>query len=494
MINKKVRQILHILSSIFMLFGVLLVVPLVMSIVLGEGRAVYQGYILPIFISLILGYIFHKMEDENQKIDISTGMMICSLGWFFVSLLGALPFYIILDKSFLDAFFEAVSGFTTTGITVITEISLMPLSVIFWRSFIQWLGGLGILTFFLFITFRSESEIWQLFSAETHKFDTSRPVPNFNRSIQILWSIYIFFTLLQTTLLSFLGVSFFDSLTHSFTTLSTGGFSRYDSSIAHFAEAGYASYIYIEYVVIFFMLMGGLNFLVHYKVFQGSIKEMFFDEETREYWKIFLGAVIIIFLAGIFMQEQINFPLIEERIRSTLFQVASIITTTGYQTEHIGSQYFPEISRIIFLLLMLIGGCVGSTSGGVKVIRVKILKKLFYKELKRPYLPHRAVFPLTINREQVASKEVLRTAGMFFGWLSLILLGGMITALFSHLDALQSLSGMFSAVSNIGPFYFSVSEMQELSPVIKITYIIGMLAGRLEIIPVLILFRKATWK
>ncbi|MFW6308984.1 MAG: TrkH family potassium uptake protein [bacterium] len=491
--RNKLLYIFRIIGSLFLIMGILLVISLLISVFRREGSSVYLGYLLPILLFLILGLLSRKIDLDNGNISISAGMVICSLGWFFVSLIAALPFYIILQISYLDALFETVSGFTTTGITVFTEISDMPLSVIFWRSFIQWLGGLGILTFFMFITFRSETEIWQLFSAEAHKFNTSRPVPNLFKSIRILWSIYILFTLAQTVILSLSGVGVFDALTHSFTTISTGGFSRFDSSIAYFQEIGHVNHIFIEYVIIFFMLMGGINFLVHYKVFTGDIKELIGDEEAKYFWKIILGTTAFILLI-ILLRDFSDLNFIEESFRKTLFQVVSVTTTTGYETEHIGSQFFPEMAQILFLMLMFIGGCVGSTAGGVKVIRITVLKKLLFREIKKFNLPKRAVFPITINGKPVEKKESLRVTAIVFGWIILIIIGGVLTSLFSHLDPFQSLSGMISAVSNIGPFYFTVAEMQELSPVIKITYIIGMLAGRLELIPVLILFRRATWK
>jgi trk system potassium uptake protein TrkH len=491
----KILTILYLIGGIFIVLGVLMLIPLVISLYLKEDRSLYLAYLIPTIIFLSSGILFSKINNNRVKFTLTNSMIVCSLGWFFSSLISAFPFWYVLDINYLDALFETVSGFTTTGITVFQNSQTMPVSIIFWRSFIQWLGGLGILTFFLVITFRSKGETWRLFSAESHKFETSRPVPNFSRSIKILWAVYIIFTLIQTILLNILGINFFDAITHSFTTISTGGFSRFDSSISYFSEIGHPNYILIEYVIIFFMLMGGINFLVHYKVlFKGKIKEYFIDEELKYFWKIIFYTLMIILIGYYINNNFIDLTHLEETFRKILFQVVSIITTTGFETEHIGSQFFPEISRQLFLMLMLIGGCVGSTAGGVKVIRIVILNKLFIKELNKFYLPKRAVFPVTINKNIISKEKIKKVAAIFYGWLLLILIGGAITVLFSHLNAFQSLSGMFSAVSNIGPFYFSVGEMQTMSPIIKITYIIGMLAGRLELIPVLLLFNQNTWK
>lgn len=420
-------------------------------------------------------------------------MLIVGLSWIFFSIIGGIPFIIGLDKSFIDAFFEAVSGFTTTGITVFQNLSTMPHSILIWRSLIQWFGGLGILTFFLFITFRSEGELWQLFTAESHKIDSSRPVPNVFRSIKILWLIYSLFTVFQIILLIAVQVTPFDALLHALTTLSTGGFSNYDASIAHYAISGHPYYKIIEYIIIFFMLLGGINFLIHYKVLRGEIKEVFTNFEMKYFWGI-LVTVLLLILTGKLFNQSLNLANLEVVFRKSLFQVVSVMTTTGYGTESLTSSFFPALTRQLFIFLMLIGGCVGSTAGGIKVIRFAILNKLFGREMKKFYLPKRAVMPLRVEKKLIPRDEIYKISALFFFWLLIILIGGIITALFSDLNALNSLSGMFSAMGNIGPFYFSVDKMVSLSPIIKLTYIFGMLAGRLEILPIFIIFTRKAWK
>jgi len=420
-------------------------------------------------------------------------MLMCATSWIAISLIGGIPFCIGLGKSFIDGFFEAVSGFTTTGITVFTGLDAMPLSIIFWRSLIQWLGGLGILTFFLFVTFNSEGEVWQLFAAEGHKINASRPFPNVFKTVKILWLIYGFFTLLEAGLLYFLGLSSFDAITHSMTSLSTGGFSGYDASIGHFHSAGYENFRVIEYVITFFMLLGGTNFLVHYKFLSGDLKIPYKDTETRNYLLIIMVFVSIIIL-GIYSSTLPVFSRFEEVFRKTLFQVISVITTTGFGTQDIGSPFFPAIAKQLFLVLMVIGGCVGSTSGGIKVIRATILSRLFKRELKRISYPEKAIIPVSIDKNIISENEIYRVAGLFFAWLLIIFIGSGIAALFSDLTAFEAFSGMTSAVGNIGPFYFSVDKMASLSPIIKLTFIFGMLAGRLEILPVVVLFSRKAWK
>ncbi|SDI47467.1 Cation transport protein [Halanaerobium congolense] len=265
--STKYNTILYFLSILAFIIGFIIVIPLLLAFFYQEGINIYQAFYYTIIVSLITGTILKLPTDpENIYIDLTTAMLLCALGWIIVSILGALPFMIGIEKSFVDSFFEAVSGFTTTGITVFTGLDSMPKSIIFWRSLMQLLGGLGILTFFLLISTRAKGETWQLFSAESHKINVSRPVPNVFKTVKILWMIYLGFMLLESIILISLGLAPFDALTHSFTTLSTGGFSQYDASIAYFADNGYSNYILIEYVITFFMFLGGVNLVMYNKL------------------------------------------------------------------------------------------------------------------------------------------------------------------------------------------------------------------------------------
>jgi trk system potassium uptake protein TrkH len=454
----------------------------------------YLSFLIPSVFSLAVGLIIWQLtKKHNEKINLTTSMLICAVAWILISFVGSLPFIIGLQKTFVDSLFESVSGFTTTGITVFQGLEFMPLSIIFWRALIQWVGGLGILTFFLFVTFSSESDIWHLFSAEGHKINSSRPFPNVFKTVKVLWMIYAGLTCIETVLLMLSGLSFFDALTHSMTSLSTGGFSRYDASVAYFQQAGYEHYKAIEYIITVFMLLGGMNFLIHFKVLFDTPKYLKEDVETRNYLRIILLFTLVIVIS-IYVVNQPSLNAFEETFRKTLFQVVSVITTTGFGTQDIGSGFFTELAKMMFLVLMVIGGSVGSTSGGIKVMRITILYRLFKREIKKIFMPPKAVHPVVISESIVSDEEIGRVSGLFFSWLIIIFIGSGITASFSDLDAFQSISGMTSAMGNIGPFYFSVSKMATLSPVIKLTYVFGMLAGRLEILPIIVLFSRRAWK
>ncbi|BEP29788.1 TrkH family potassium uptake protein [Helicovermis profundi] len=452
-----------------------------------------SSFIIPSILSLLLGVFSQYISKNNHKpFTATTGMLLCTFAWILLSIVGAIPFMIGLNESFVNSFFEAVSGFTTTGITVFTGLDKMPYSILFWRALIQWLGGLGILTFFLLITFKSEGDLWHLFSAEGHKIDSARPVPNVFKTVKILWSLYIFYTLLETVLLFIAGLSPYEAFIHSLTSLSTGGFSNHDASVGYYKIAGFKHYRAIEYIITIFMFLGGVNFLMHYNLFKLKLKNIKRDLETRSYLNFVLGFTLLI-LIGIFVNGNLNLANFEESFRKTIFQVVSLITTTGFGTEDIGSAFFPAIAKQLFILLMIIGGCVGSTAGGVKVIRIVLLRKLLKREVRKVHLPSSAILPVTAKGTIVSRDEIFKVSALLFAWVVLIFIGAGITALFSDLGPFEAFSGMASAVGNIGPFYFSVDKMISLSPVIKYTYIIGMLAGRLELLPLLVVFNRKSW-
>lgn len=484
--------IFHLLGSLLVIQGFLLIIPIIIILLYGEYELL-KAFFLPSLMSFSIGYLLQRSTVEGTLTFLQS-MLICGLAWIVLSFFSCMPFYIGAGSSFLDSYFETVSGLTTTGITLFTDIEVLPKSILFWRSFIQWLGGLGILTFFLAITFRSNSTYFQLYSAESHKIDSSRPTPGIFNTVVILWTIYAAFTVCEIIILKILGLSLFDSFCHTFTTLSTGGFSTYNTSIDYFRRAGYVHYRAIEYVFTFFMILGGINFLLHYKILTGKFKDVKNNSELKYFLAIILVSTILILLDRHQHITSLSLSRLEEEFRTSVFTVVSILTTTGYGTTDINDPYFPAMSKQIFLIMMLIGGCVGSTGGGIKVLRITVLFKAFTVQIRKLRLPRKALSEVVIDRRIVPDTELKRITGLFFGWLFLLLTGGFITAYFTDLGSWEALSGMFSAVGNIGPCYISVQQMSELPIIVKLTYIFGMLAGRLEILPILILFSYKAWK
>jgi trk system potassium uptake protein TrkH len=499
---QRVNRVFYFVGNLLEILSFIVLLPLIVVFIYwgqnGDGWNTVIAFVIPALAALSLGLILRKTFRPTKTIGMTGSMLICSLSWLFISALGALPFVIGIGSNYLNAYFEAMSGFTTTGITVYSGLDDMPRSILFWRALTQWVGGIGILSFFLMITFRGGGA-HHIFGAESHKISSSRPVPGLFNTLKILWGIYGLFTLLAVALLAIEGMPIFDSICHTFTALSTGGFSPYDSSIDYYRTVGHPNYRLIEYTLTFIMMLGGINFLVHYRVLTRDFKALWDNIEIRYWWRLIAAFTIIIMIdhlrkVGATYRAALDVGELEGSFRYTIFQVVSILTTTGFGTKDIGSDFFPALSKQLFLVMMVIGGCVGSTGGGIKVLRIAILNRLMFRELLKLRVPGRASTELVIDRRIVPPEESHRVGALFFAWMALLAIGGGITALFSNLGAWESFSGMFSALGNIGPCYISVQDMINIHPVVKLTYIFGMLAGRLEILPVLLLFSRKAWR
>ncbi|MFP4546937.1 MAG: TrkH family potassium uptake protein [Fidelibacterota bacterium] len=497
----KITSILHFTGKILLYFSFLILIPIIFIIIDPNSKGTAPAFIIPAIISLLAGLILVKIFKDNG-IDLTSSMLLCAIAWISISMVGALPYMLAIDASFIDGFFEAMSGFTTTGITVFNGLDSMPQTILFWRSITQWLGGLGVLSLFLLVLFNTGGS-HHIFGAESHKISSSRITPGLFNTVKSLWIIYGILTMAAALTYFLEGMTIFDAVNHALTTLSTGGFSPHDASIDFYRQTGKHNFRLIEYTVTFFMLLGGINFLVHYRILKGDFKAFWDTEEIRTWWKVLLIFIFLIMLNHFYKNTGIDFfresgiktilLKLEEVFRYTIFQVMALITTTGYGTKDIGAPYFPALAKQLFLIMMVIGGCVGSTAGGIKITRIVILKKLVNREIFKLRFDNRTLSKIKLDGVLLSDDEVFRTAALFFYWMFLLLVGGAITAMFSNLTGWQAFSGMFSALGNIGPCYISVPEMINLSPLVKLTYIIGMLAGRLEILPVLLLFTRKAW-
>jgi trk system potassium uptake protein TrkH len=497
---RRVNYIFHSIGNLLETLGLIILLPLIVAFIYwgrnGEGWGTVLAFIIPALSSFTIGLMLKKIFKPEMP-DMTGSMLVCALSWILASTFGALPFVIGIDSGYLNAYFEAMSGFTTTGITVYSGLDYMPRSILFWRALTQWLGGIGILSFFL-ITASQGNGAHYIFNAESHKISSGRPTPGVFNTLKILWGIYGMFTLMAVVILAVERMPIFDAICHSLTALSTGGFSPHDSSIEYYSLMGHPNYRLIEYTLSFIMMLGGINFLIHYRVLTKDLKALWDNIEIRYWWRLIATFTVLIMIDHLRkegMTSAIGDPgELERSFRYTIFQVISILTTTGFGTKDIGSDFFPALSKQLFLAMMVIGGCVGSTGGGVKVIRIAILNRLILRELFKLRVSGKAVRDLVIDKKIISSEEIYRTAALFFTWMALLAIGGGITALFSDHSAWESFSGMFSALGNIGPCYISVQDMIRIHPVVKITYIFGMLAGRLEILPVLLLFSRKAWR
>ncbi len=486
---KNLSTVLHYLGIVLIAFAFLQALPLIISVIYLETvEFPFRIYVIPAALSAALGVGLVTL-CRARPLTGGSAMATAALGWFTLSLIGAVPYWLALDVTFLDALFETVSGFTTTGTTLFVGLDGLPHSILLWRALTQWIGGLGIFTLFLLVALRGGLP-YGLYLAESHKAASKRFAPGLLSSLRILWAIYGGLTLACAVALWAEGLDLFDAAVHALTTLSTGGFSTHDASIGYFAQAGHKHYVAIEYTIIVFMFLGGTSFLVHWNLLHRRWKSLWRNMELRLWILLLLGATLLVAVkSGSFIQTHG----LHDHVRTSLFHVVSIATTTGFATQDVAGAAFSPVAKQVFLLLMVIGGCVGSTGGGVKVLRIGVLGKLLWHQLGSISRSPREVNPLLIDGESIRPEEIQRTAAIVFAWLALLALGGLLTGLLTDFGPLESASGMFSALGNIGPSYIPLEGFASIGAGVKVWYILAMVAGRLEILPLLVIFSRRVW-
>lgn len=431
-------------------------------------------------IALLIGGIRKKLHIIGKK----ESFFCVTFSWFLFALFGSLPFFFSgYFNSFTDAFFEATSGITTTGASVLDNIDSLPKGLLFWRSLLQWLGGMGIVVFTLALLPIMGSSSVQLFDAESTGLTHDKFRPRVTQMAKRLWGIYLILTF-TVVLLLFLGpMNWYDALCHGFSTISTGGFSTKQASIAYWDSS------YIQGVIMIFMLLGATNFVLLYFFIKGRFKYFFRDTEFRWFIGIILSASAIISL-GLIVEK--NFPA-TTAIREASFQVVSLFTTTGYATANYtdwGSSFL-----ILFLFLMIVCGCAGSTSGGLKTIRAVVLVKDALVEFKRLIHP-RAIIPVRLNGKALSFEIVQRLLAFAFLYFAIIMVSWFLLSIMG-LPFEEALSASVSAISNVGPGFGSIGPMDSFAhiPVLAKWYLAFlMIVGRLEIFTVLILFTPGFWR
>ena len=487
---RNLRAVFYYLGVILIAFSVLQAAPLAISAFYKETvQFPVRIYAIPAIISLGIGLALVLLL-KARPITARLAMAVGTLGWFALSMLGAIPYWLALKMSYLEAFYEAVSGFTTTGATFLTGLAVLPKSILFWRALTQWIGGLGIFTLFLLIV-RESGARHSLMSAETHKAATERFSPGVFSSLQILWLIYGSLTLSCALLLWTEGMTPFDAAAHALTTLSTGGFSTHDASIGYFAQSGVGNAVAIEYTILAFMFLGGTSFIVFWNALRRRWRPIAGNIEL----KVWIG--LLMFAAGlVVLADRSNVAAIgwHTHIRHSLFHVVSIATTSGFSINDLTTSWFSEGTRQVLFVLMLIGGCVGSTAGGFKVLRVAVLASVLRHRLRTSLGSHLAIVPYKLGRHRLDRREIDQTVSIAVAWGLLLWIGWMLTTLIGRLDSWGSLSAMVSALGNIGPHYIQPSVNASLSVGMKTIYALAMIAGRLEILPLIILFSRKTWR
>jgi trk system potassium uptake protein TrkH len=473
MVRQRVRLTLHITGSFLKYFALAYIFPLCAAIYYGEAE--WHIYLYALLLTLGIGLILEfgfKTEKEMERAD---GFTVVAFTWLLITLLGTLP-YVFLGLGFLDAFFEAMSGFTTTGATILKVVEELPRSALLWRSLTQWLGGMGVIALFIAILPRLGVGGSQLFDLEAPGPMPERLRPRFRTTARLLWTIYVGFTAAQIALLYFLArLPLFDSICISFSTLSTGGFTPTTASIAAYANP------LAEYIIMVFMFLGGTNFLIHYQVLKGNFK-ILKDEEFRLYVTLMvIASALVIFSQGI------------ELYRGGLFQVISIMTCTGFSTSDFASWGFG--ARMVLLALMFIGACGGSTGGGIKVVRTLTLLK-YSRVMMRKAISPKAVIPLKYNRKPL-SEGVIRDIISFFFLYILVAVLASIALGFLGLDLETAISAVATCQANCGPGLGAVGPALNfawLPGAAKVILIMCMWLGRLELFTVFMIFSPHFWK
>ncbi len=475
----RLGTLLYFLGGFLVFFSLALLSPLPVALWYREP----SWWVFPAsaLVALLLGGTLFWGTEPEEELGYREGFAVVAFSWLLAGLLGALPYLLSGTLSPVDALFESVSGFTTTGSSVFASLEDLPRGLLFWRSLTQWLGGMGIIVLSLAILPFLGIGGAQLYQAEMPGLVKDRLTPRIQDTARILWTVYFLFTLAETLLLLLGGLSFYEALCHAFTTMATGGFSTRTASIGAFQSA------YVDYVVVVFMFLAGTNFALHYRFLKGDLRAYLRDEEFRFY----LLTVFLATLACLIFTADRYDPL--SGLRYGLFQVVSIMTTTGFATADYDT--WPQVLRLLMVILMLFGGMAGSTGGGLKQVRMLLLFR-FIRIQFRKLLHPRAVENLKYQREKVPP-EVQNSLFGFFALYFLIFFGASLIVCAQGLDLETGVSAVAATLNNIGPGLSGVgptrnfADLPELS---KLVLTFCMLAGRLELFPVILILTRGYWK
>lgn len=480
-----IRLVLRVTALLLTIISSFMIFPIIIAIIYHE-QSMIQYFAIPMILTCVIAIaVIISTRNSGRVLSNKDGFLLVSLSWITAAFVGALPFRISgIIPSFADAYFETMSGFTTTGASILTQIEGLPYSMLFWRSLTHWLGGMGIVVLTIAVFPLLGIGALQLMKAESPGPTLDKLTPKVTETAKILWFLYIGLSALETLLLLFGGMNLFDSLTHTFGTLATGGFSPKNASVGSYGSA------YIDIVITIFMMLAGMNFVLFFRFITGKFRKVFNNTELRAYFGIFFIAVAIItsdlYANGIYST-------IGTSARFAAFQAASIITTTGFATTDFA--LWPQLAQTVLVILMFIGGCAGSTGGGIKVVRYVTLFKLSLNEMKLFAHP-RGVFSIRMGEETVSKETVNSISGFFFLYILMLLATMLVVAMGGH-DIVTSLTTSLATVGNIGPGFGLVGPAQNyafFSDGIKWFLSFAMMVGRLEVYTVLILLTPNFWR
>ena len=474
------KTVFFTLGILQIILGIFMLIPIIIQFFYNEVDSSFFGASI---VTIIFGTLFFLSNlDHDKKLNLQQAFLLTALSWLSIAIFGSLPFiFSNVDFSFTNAFFESMSGITTTGSTVIADLENMPKGILLWRAILQWLGGIGIIVMAITLMPIMNVGGMQLFKISNN--DTSEKILPKSKEIALrLIYIYLILTALCGTSYFFLGMNFFDSLTHSMTTIATGGFSNYNESI------GFFNSFHIEISAMIFIILGSLPFIAYIKFLSGNRKIFFSDTQVKSFLKIIIVSIVIL---SIYLMIGNSSQL---SLRSIFFNVISILTGTGYVNAQFDS--WGGFPIVLFLILMFIGGCAGSTTCGIKIFRIQILYLFVLNQLKKIIYP-KGVFVLKYDQNPVDNKFVASIISFIYLYLVIFFI---ITALLSlsGLDFITSISGAATSISNVGPGLGSIigpnGNFSSLPDVSKWILALGMILGRLELFAILVLFLPSFWK
>ena len=476
------KTVFFTLGVLQVVLGLAMIIPVIVQFIYNE---LDSSFISSGIITIIFGILFFLSNlDHDKKLNLPQAFLLTSLSWLSIAIFGSLPFiFSELELNITDAFFESMSGITTTGSTVIINLDVAPKSILLWRAILQWLGGIGIIVMAITLMPIMNVGGMQLFKISSN--DTAEKILPKSKEISLrLIFIYSILTFLCALFYKIFGMNIFDSLTHSMTTIATGGFSNYNESI------GYFDSILIETTSMIFILLGSIPFIAYIKFLNGDKKIFFSDTQIKTFFKVIIFSIIILFI----YLTLINKSLFEINIRSIAFNVISILTGTGYVTKDFDQ--WGNFPLIFFLILMFIGGCAGSTACGIKIFRIQLLYHFLVNQLKKIIYP-RGVFVIKYDKNNIDDKFMSSVISFIFLYIVIFFL---LTAILSltGLDFITSISGAATSISNVGPGLGDIigpnGNFSSLSNSSKWALSMGMILGRLELFAILVLFIPSFWR
>ena len=477
-----ITAILNIIGHLMKYEIILLLIPFFVALFYGQGDA--NAFLYTVLLMIPIALILIKIKGKKNEIYAKEGFLTVGLAWIVISFFGALPFVFSgAIPSLVDAFFETSSGFTTTGASILTEIQSLPKGILFWRSFTHWVGGMGFLIFILALMPTFSGNTIHLLKAESPGPTPGKIVPKIKQTAKILYAIYFVLTLIETIFLKSAGLSWYDSIIHALGTAGTGGFSNMNASVAAFNNPA------VEWIITIFMLLFGVNFVLYFQLIRGNVKAFFKSEELKWYLIAVFASIIIIAVNII----PFNHGDVTKSIRDSAFQVSSIVTTTGYAT--VNFNLWPTLSKVILIMLMFMGAMAGSTGGGIKTIRIVIIFKAIRREIDKILHPRR-VKSVKIDGNVVEEETISGVFLFIFAYIIISLIAIFIVS-FDNFDVTTTVTSVIATLSNIGPGLEMVGpagNFSAFSDLSKLVLSFCMLAGRLEIYPMLILFSPSLWK